>query len=174
MEVDVETDSMSASNGFDGCTDMCIDVEYASDDAMSDVSHHSKGDDSSWARNGPASLQDVWSWARPMVQRAIGWARADGRSTMEKIMGDMCVFTDFSGVGFAESALSLVRAEFSAQTGLPSKVVFWRGSDVSKTCLLTLLVEGGPLHVFSDITRMIPVVHRELLYGIFGVHKKIF
>ena len=104
MVVDVETDSASASNGFDssedaprhnanfwnGCADMSIDVEYAFDDAMSDVSHHSKGDDSSWARNGPASLQNVWSWARPMVQRAIGWARADGRSTMEKAMGDKC------------------------------------------------------------------------------------
>ena len=71
MVVDVETDSASASNGFDssedaprhnanflnGCTDMCIDVEYAFDDAMSDVSHHCKGDGSSRARNGPASLQ---------------------------------------------------------------------------------------------------------------------
>eukprot|EP00969_Alexandrium_andersonii_P024704 1078272-Alexandrium_andersonii.AAC.1 len=58
----------------------------------------------------------------------------DVRANMADCMKDMLLLTDFSGIGFPESAMSLLQHAWQDVSGLPSKVTCWRASDILAHC----------------------------------------
>ena len=121
--------------------------------------------DDAWSITGPTDLDSLWAFARPMLTHYLNDDVDNARfNSLSSAFKDLIMFTDFSGVGFPESALGLLNEAWRWHTGLPTNVRTWRASDILPHCRKVLAqgaTASAPLHVFGNILRMLPVATRK-------------
>ena len=114
-----------------------------------------------WHVSGPSNLAEVLHWMDPMLQTVL-YHDTSGKwqANLNVAFTSILLYTDFSGIGFPESALSLLAAAWSRSSGLPYKLLQYRACDIMKRCREVHLLSRShlkPLHVFGDIMRALPV-----------------
>eukprot|EP00435_Cladocopium_sp_Y103_P003618 s3521_g1.t1 len=96
--------------------------------------------------DGPISFEDLFHWARDVVQRVVQHWRLKNVSTSEKKV-KLHLTTAYSGVGFGEAAAAMVADAFSKMTLFKVEIALHSQTEIDPACQEVL---SAP-HVFVDL-----------------------
>ena len=112
--------------------------------------------------DGPQSLREVLSVLRPAVAKVVETAQAAGLMLSGRLAGEgweeVVVTTSYSGMGCAETAISMVRQHL-LEMGISATVKMHSATDVNATCRKEMLgqkAESASEHIFKDVLDCIP------------------
>eukprot|EP00969_Alexandrium_andersonii_P038252 1676118-Alexandrium_andersonii.AAC.1 len=101
----------------------------------------------------------MWDCAPALIRRMLGAGHSSLPDRCNTILSQgLVAVSDFSGAGFAESAVTLVAAAWQQVSDSAGCVpCLWRSSDIlmASRRVLCASSEFGPQHVFGDVTKRV-------------------